>query len=139
MLVYGREARSPISLESPSLELAHQLELLQGDEMIIRMVEFMELEEKRKKDIISLNDRQMKVKRIFHKKSIGRFLKEGDLLLKWDVDRENLDRHSKFDSLWSGPYVISSCKESNIFELSKPTSEVLPIPMNWIHLKLTSK
>ena len=47
MLVYGREAQLPISLEFPSLELAHQLELSEDNVMTIRMVELMELEEKR--------------------------------------------------------------------------------------------
>ena len=47
MLVYGREARLPISLEFPSLKLAHQLELVEDDAIIVRMVELMELEEKR--------------------------------------------------------------------------------------------
>ena len=36
MLVYGWEARLPISLEFPSLELAHQLELAKNDAMIVR-------------------------------------------------------------------------------------------------------
>ena len=54
MLVYGREARVPISHEFPSLELAHQLELLEVDAMTIRMAQFMELEEKRNKAIHTL-------------------------------------------------------------------------------------
>ena len=47
MLVYGREARLPISLKFTFLELSHQLELLEDDAMTIRMAELMELEEKR--------------------------------------------------------------------------------------------
>lgn len=47
MLVNGREARIPISLEFPTLELAHQLELIENDAMSIRMTYLMELEEKR--------------------------------------------------------------------------------------------
>lgn len=54
MLVYGREARLPISLEFPSLELAHQLELIEDDVMSVRMVELMELEEKRNKAMQTL-------------------------------------------------------------------------------------
>ena len=45
MLVYGREARLPISLEFPTLELAHQLELIEDDAMSIRIAELMELED----------------------------------------------------------------------------------------------
>ena len=47
MLVYGREIRILISIEFPSLELSHQLELSEDDAMIVRMVELMEVEEKR--------------------------------------------------------------------------------------------
>ena len=46
MLVYGREARLPISLEFPSLKLGHQLELIEDNAMIVKMVELIELEEK---------------------------------------------------------------------------------------------
>lgn len=45
ILLYGREARLPISLEFPSLELAHHLELLEDNAMVVRMVELVELEE----------------------------------------------------------------------------------------------
>ena len=51
MLVYGKEARLPISLEFPSLELSHQLELIENDAMSIRMTYLMELEEKRSQAI----------------------------------------------------------------------------------------
>ena len=46
MLVHGREARLPTSLDFPALELAHQLELVEDDAMTVRMAELMELEEK---------------------------------------------------------------------------------------------
>lgn len=46
MLVYGREARLPVSPEFPTLELAHQLELTEDNAMSIRMADLMELEEK---------------------------------------------------------------------------------------------
>ena len=44
MLIYRREARLPKSLEFPSLEIAHQLEILEDDAMTVRMEELMELE-----------------------------------------------------------------------------------------------
>ena len=71
----------------------------------------------------------------FDKKARVRNFKDGDLVLKWDADKEKVGRHSKFDALWSGPYVIASCKQANAFLLSKPDGEVLPIPVNGIHLK----
>lgn len=104
--------------------------------MIVRMAKLIELEEERKKGISTLDDQQMQVKRSFDKKATTRVFKEGDLVIKWDADREKVGGHSNFDSLWSGPYVISSCKETNGFQLSKPNGEVLPILVNEIHLKL---
>lgn len=58
MLVYGREARLPISLEFLALELAHQLEIIEDDAMIVRMEELMELEEKRNQDLHTLKSHQ---------------------------------------------------------------------------------
>ena len=58
MLIYGWETRLPISLECPSLELAHQLELVENVVIIVRLVEVMELEEKRKQAMRTLEAHQ---------------------------------------------------------------------------------
>lgn len=110
MLFYGREAKLHISLEFPSLELAYQLEVEENDPMTIRLVELFELEEKRKQAMHTLEAHQQQFKRSFDKNSIARIFREGDLVLKWDVHRAKPGRHSKFDFIWSGPYVITSCK-----------------------------
>ena len=47
---------------------------------------------------------------IFDKKATAKVYSKGDLVLKWDENRAKLGRHSKFDAMWSGPYVIISCK-----------------------------
>ena len=96
MLVYGREAKLPIFLEFPSVELSHQFELLEDDAMIFNMAKLMELEEKRHQAMHTLDDHQQLVKRSFDKKVIARVFFEGDLVLKLDVDRDKLGRHSKF-------------------------------------------
>ena len=75
------------------------------------------------------------MKKNFDKKAKYRNLREGDLWLKWDIDREKAGRHSKFDVLWSGPYVIISCKQANAFKLSKPNGEILHIPINGIYIR----
>ena len=99
MLVYGREARLPISLEFPSLELAHQLELIEDDAMTVRMAELMELEEKRGKDMHTLEIHQQQVKKSFDNKARVRIFRDRDVVLKWDVDRAKPGRHSNFDAL----------------------------------------
>ena len=83
----------------------------------------------------TLETHQQQVKKSFDRKARVRTFREGDFILKWDVDKEKLGRHSKFDALWSGPYVIINCKQANAFQLSKPDGEILPIPVNGIYLK----
>ena len=55
------------------------------------------------------------MKRSFNKKAKVTDFKEGDLVLKWDAYREKPRRNSKFDALWSGPYVVISHKQANAF------------------------
>jgi hypothetical protein len=58
---------------------------------------------------------QHQVKRSFDKKATAKIFIEGDLFIKWNIDKAKLGWHSKFDAIWSGPYVITSCKEPNYF------------------------
>ena len=108
MLVYEKEARLPISLEFPALELAHQLELIENDAIYVRMEDLMELEEKRGQAMQTLEIYHQQMKRNFDKKAKARNFKEGDLVFKWDANRAKAGRHSKFDALMSGPYVTIS-------------------------------
>ena len=41
----------------------------------------------------TLEIHQQQVKKSFDRKSGDRIFREGDLVLKWDVDREKLGRH----------------------------------------------
>lgn len=75
------------------------------------------------------------MKKNFDKKARVRVFREGDLVLKWDADREKIGRNSNFNPLWSGPYLIGSCKQANAFQLCKPNGEILQIPVNGIYLK----
>lgn len=103
--------------------------------MTVRMAELMELEEKRSKAMQTLEIHQQQMKKNFYKRARVRIFREGDLVLKWDADKEKLGRHSKFDVLWSGPYMIVSCKQANAFQLSRTNGEIFPIPVNGIYLK----
>lgn len=95
----------------------------------------MELEEIGNRAMQTLNVHQGQVKKFFDKKDTFRTFKVGDLVLKWDADRAKPRRLSKFDAIWSGPYVITSCKEANSFNLARLSGEALPIAFNGIHLK----
>ena len=51
-------------------------------------------------------------------------------VLKWDVRREDKEKHGKFDPLWFGPFNIVEAKESITFLLENLDCEVLEIPVN---------
>jgi len=75
------------------------------------------------------------VKQWFEKRSSELDFKVGDLVLKWEERAAKLGHHSKFDSLWSGPYKIMVCKQNSDFDLINEAGELLEIPINGIYLK----
>ena len=78
---------------------------------------------------------QALIKNTFDRKAKDRSFKVRDLVLKWDVDRAKPRRHSKFDAIWSGPYMAMKCKKNNAFQLASLDGEELQIPINGIYLK----
>ena len=48
MLLYGKEARLPISVELPTLDFMHQIDMLDEELMTVRLAQLNELEEKRR-------------------------------------------------------------------------------------------
>ena len=41
------------------------------------------------------------------RKSVSRDLEVGDLVLKWDKEHEDKGKHTKFQCLWLGPFIIT--------------------------------
>ncbi|KAH9308848.1 hypothetical protein KI387_036759, partial [Taxus chinensis] len=100
------------------------------DQREIRRAELAHLEELKNSTMINLEQHQQATKKWFDRKARPQDFKVGDLILKWDVDRAKPRSHSNFDALWSGPYIIKSCKEANSFELSHPDGSMLQILVN---------
>lgn len=50
---------------------------------------------------------QNRIKESFDRKANMDNFQIRDLVLKWDVLKENKGNHRKFDALWTGPFVIS--------------------------------
>lgn len=116
VLVYGKEARLPLSVELPALDIVHQLEMFEErDPMSIRYTELMKLKETRDKAMKTLEYHQLRTKKTFDKKAKAKFFREGDLVLKWDVLKSGQGKHTKFDHFWAGPFIITECKEHNTF------------------------
>ena len=61
---------------------------------------------------------------------------EGDLVLLWDKRQEPRGMHSKFQSLWKGPFQIVQVNQNNSFKLAYPSGEWLPYSYNGQDLKL---
>ncbi|XP_059078017.1 uncharacterized protein LOC131876595 [Cryptomeria japonica] len=135
VLVYGKEAKLPISVEFPALSYIKEHEMLEEQPMEIEIAQLMELEETRNEAFRKIEIHHSQMKKTFDKKAISRTFNEGDLVFKWDELKLRPDRHTKFDAMWDGPYIITKKKQHNTFQLSKLDGEVLLIPFNEIHLK----
>ena len=69
---------------------------------------------------------QNKVKATFYKKTKQDIFQEGDLVLRWDVRREEKSKHGKFDNLWYGSFRIAKVMNNNTFLLHNlDDSEIL--------------
>lgn len=95
VLVYGKEARIPISVEFPSLSLIQELEMMEEEPFNIRYAELLELEEKRRRHIINLENHHTQMNRTFDKKAISRVFREGDLVFKWNELKSKPGQHTK--------------------------------------------
>ena len=99
MLVYGKEAQLPLSVELLALDIVHQLQLFEEeDPMAIRYAKLMELEEARRKAMETMEYHQLQMKRVFDKKASSKFFVEGDVVLKWDMLKRKPGKHTKFDN-----------------------------------------
>jgi len=58
-----------------------------------------------------------KIKETFDRKAKVDNFQVGDWVLKWDALKEKRGNHGKFDSLWTGPFVIAQVQCNNTFIL----------------------
>ena len=57
-------------------------------------------------------------------------------MLLWDKRREPKGAHTKFESLWKGPFVISAELGSNAFKIKYLIGDDLPLLYNGQDLKI---
>jgi hypothetical protein len=94
------------------------------------------LEEIRDKTKIKFEAHQQTLKCWFDKKSFGeKEFQIGDLVLKWDKPHEDKGKHSKFQQLWLGPYLIKEKIGQGTFRLQNLQGEVDSLPVNGQILK----
>lgn len=104
--------------------------------MTQRINQLVELNESRQQVGEKLFNYQLKMKSSFDKKAKDIPLHPSDLVLRWDVIREDKGKHRKFDLLWLSPFKISKGKGNNTYLLEKLEGESLELPINGQFLKL---
>jgi hypothetical protein len=132
-LVHGVKAILPIECEIPSLKLAIELlpETTPEEE---RLVHLKQLDEHRT-DAATINEAHKKrVKTQYDKVFIPRTFSEGDLVLVYDQDKDELGA-GKFLSMWLGPYIVRRVLGKGAYELEDYEGNALERPRKGLYLK----
>ena len=87
------------------------------DSMVRRINQTIHLQQTREEVYNRAVKVQENIKRLFDKRTKAADFKIGDKFLKWDSRRKGKGKHSKFDSLWQGPYIIQATVGPNAFFL----------------------
>ena len=99
-----------------------------------RINQIIELNEMREKSYDKVQIHQDKMKKHFDRKVKEEQFHIDDLVLKWDVPRE--EKHGKFGHMWVGPYIIATYKGENSFILHhQDGSRLKGCPVNGRYLK----
>lgn len=72
---------------------------------------------------------------LFDRKAKDRIFHLGDLVIRWDVRREDKGKHGKFDPLWFSPFNTAKAKGNNKFLLENLDGELFEFPINGKNLK----
>jgi hypothetical protein len=96
----------------------------------------LKLEEEREKDKMNLTHHQEVIKKWFDKSFVGnKYFHEGDLVLKWNKSNELKGKHTNFQKLWLGPYLIYQKIVHGTFSLNTLHGEEEELPVNGKILK----
>ena len=75
------------------------------------------------------------MKSLFDHKAKYREFLPGNLVLKWDARREELEKHGKFDHIWYGPFKVRPSEGKNSFLLENLDGKILNAPIKGNYLK----
>ena len=115
-IVYGTDVILPINLSLPVMKIWQDLNKEPND-ITKRENQLVEVQQNRIEVNEKLQRYQDKMKDLFDQKAKDKDFLPRDLVLKWEARREDAGKHSKFDSIWSGPYRVSASKGENVFSL----------------------
>ena len=82
-----------------------------------QMLQMIELNQVREALVEKTQVYKDKVKSIFDKRENQKNFHVDDLVLRWDVRRQDRGKHDKFDTLWFGPFKVSVDLDNNTFLL----------------------
>jgi hypothetical protein len=66
---------------------------------------------------------QKRIKDTFDRKAKLDDFRVGDWVMKWDSLKQDKVKHGKFDSLWTGPFMITQVQHNNTFILQSLEGE----------------
>ena len=114
-LVYGLEAVLPIECEIPSLKITVEL-LPNTTSEEERFLYLMQLDESRRDASLVNEAHKRRVNAQFDRTVKPRTFSEGDLVLVYDQDNDELEK-GKFEPMWYGPYIVRKVLEKGAYEL----------------------
>jgi hypothetical protein len=91
--------------------------------MVRRMLDLVELQQVREQLVDKSEAHQKRIKDTFDRKAKVDNFQVGDWVLKWDALRQDKGKHNKFDSLWTGPFMITQVQHNNTFILQSLEGE----------------
>jgi hypothetical protein len=124
-LVYGTGVVFPAQVALLVENFLQEKEGEQND-MIRRMHQLVEVQHTKEQLFHKTQSQQQKIKEIFDKKVKKEDFHLGYLVLKWDAQRKDKEKHGKFEALWVGPFKISEVLENNTFKLQKLEDAEIP-------------
>ena len=113
-LVHRVEAVTLVECEIPSLKIAIHI-LPEMTELEERLLHLEHLDEQRRYVLTTNEAHKNRVKNQYDKSVKPRILSKGELVLRWDQDKESLGEGS-FKSMWLGPYIVSKILKKGSYE-----------------------
>ena len=105
-LVYGVDVVIPVQLALPVMKFIQE-EMDEPNSIQRRMLQRIEVQQTKDALIEKAQAYKAKVKFVFNKRIKQKVFQLDDLVLHWDVRRQDKDKHGKFDNLWFGPFRMS--------------------------------
>ena len=105
-MVYGTDVVFPIQLGIPIIKFFQDSQEEPND--IQRTIfALIELQQEREALDEKAQAYRKKIREIFDRKVKEDTFSFGDMVLRWDTEKEQKGKHGKFYNLWFGPFIIS--------------------------------